>query len=380
MEISFLKKIIKKSIMNKIFKGVKSKTRVQKCFIFIMFLCCFANNLKAQDSPCSTCAKAIFIVDNSGSVDDQEYSDMQTSINLISQYLLNKAPSMKIAIVQYGTDGNVPDVTTSHLYNVSVPFTNNITALSGYTRVFDSQDHLPGSLGTMRLDNVWGLGGQLDLASQTCIVKCFIFTDAWKEVSCCSYLINSADAPNALPNYDEYNYLKNTYGVEFSVYHVVDDATSVVSGAAISSVGGDYNGSIDANPGDPQGSGTLPRKYIPGTSFVLSQVQIESIVVELTANVCDSSSSFSVPNVFSPNGDGTNDFFTVTKKNIKKMDGVIYNRWGLKMTDWTDIDYKWDGKTSKGLDASDGTYYYIINAEGADGKKYEEKGFLTLIR
>lgn len=347
-------------------------------YILLPILIGYLLDIKAQNPPCLECSKVVFIIDNSGSIDDLEYSDMKTSINQITSQLLAKNPTIEIAIVQYGTETNTSIV---HLYNISVPFTNNLQGLSNYSRVYNSEDHLPGSLGEMRLDNVWDVSGNLDIVSEGCFIKCFVFTDALLETqSCCSYLSNTADAPNAFPNYDEYNYLKSNYNVEFSVYHVLDDPLSDIAGAAISSVGGTYSGAIDNNIGDPQGNGVLPRKYFPGATFLLSQDQIENIVNELTTDLCDSISGLFIPNIFTPNGDGLNDFFYIKKRNISKISGVIYNRWGLKMAQWTDLNYNWDGKSPNGKDASDGTYYFIIKADGTDGKKYQETGFLTLLR
>ncbi|NQX98176.1 MAG: gliding motility-associated C-terminal domain-containing protein, partial [Flavobacteriales bacterium] len=91
-------------------------------------------------------------------------------------------------------------------------------------------------------------------------------------------------------------------------------------------------------------------------------------------------SSILIPNVFTPNGDGINDIFTVDGLNIKSVEGEIYNRWGQKMFSWKNIKGHWDGRTLAGSKAPDGTYFYIIKAEGNDGEKYFEKGGFSLIR
>ena len=91
-------------------------------------------------------------------------------------------------------------------------------------------------------------------------------------------------------------------------------------------------------------------------------------------------SSILIPTIFTPNGDGSNDFFRVDGINLKHVEGEIYNRWGQKMFSWNNVNGMWDGKTLSGADAADGTYYFIIRAEGIDGKEYFQKGTLTLIR
>jgi gliding motility-associated-like protein len=91
-------------------------------------------------------------------------------------------------------------------------------------------------------------------------------------------------------------------------------------------------------------------------------------------------STFVIPNVFSPNDDGTNDVFGVQNKGLETMDAEVYNRWGQKEYEWHTTNGGWDGRTASGVPAPDGTYYYIIKAKGFDGKEYFEKGSFTLVR
>jgi gliding motility-associated-like protein len=99
----------------------------------------------------------------------------------------------------------------------------------------------------------------------------------------------------------------------------------------------------------------------------------------ITIEVSSVSSIF-IPNVFTPNGDGSNDFFVVKSINLKSINGQILNRWGQTIFEWDDFNSHWNGKSSSGSLAPDGTYFYIINAEGNDGEIYNKKGSLSLIR
>ena len=91
-------------------------------------------------------------------------------------------------------------------------------------------------------------------------------------------------------------------------------------------------------------------------------------------------SVFVIPNVFTPNGDGINDLFTLQTKGLKTLDVEIFNRWGQKITEWHTVNGGWDGRSSSGVICSDGTYYFIVNALGFDGKKYYEKGAFSLVQ
>jgi len=86
-----------------------------------------------------------------------------------------------------------------------------------------------------------------------------------------------------------------------------------------------------------------------------------------------------IPNVFTPNGDGQNDEFLIHLKGLKFINLEIYNRWGLKLFETSDISQGWDGRTNSGSEVSDGTYFYILNYKNND-KRQVENGTLTLLR
>lgn len=95
-------------------------------------------------------------------------------------------------------------------------------------------------------------------------------------------------------------------------------------------------------------------------------------------------------NVMTPNGDGINDYLEFEAQSLRSMRGVIFNRWGEKIYEWTwnEEDQEpnpgwWDGKLSSGQDAPPGVYYYLLEAIGQkdqdfSGKEYS--GFFHLIR
>ncbi len=78
--------------------------------------------------------------------------------------------------------------------------------------------------------------------------------------------------------------------------------------------------------------------------------------------VCvDNCPVYSLPNVFTPNGDGENDYFKpFPYKFVKDIDLEIYDRWGLLVFKTSDPGIHWDGVNmySK-IPVTDGTYYYI---------------------
>lgn len=103
-------------------------------------------------------------------------------------------------------------------------------------------------------------------------------------------------------------------------------------------------------------------------------------VYSITIVVVENPSVLTVPNTFSPNGDNENDLFYVSSSGISSFHCSIYDRWGLKMVDLENQVQNWDGRNGSGQVCPDGTYYYLIKASGIDGKMYDLKGFIELIR
>lgn len=88
----------------------------------------------------------------------------------------------------------------------------------------------------------------------------------------------------------------------------------------------------------------------------------------------------SIPNVFTPNADGSNDHFQVTWTNLSNLRCELYDRWGVMIYQWEGLAGYWDGKTTTGKEATDGVYYYIVHAMTNQGDIKEFSGFVHLVR
>ena len=90
-----------------------------------------------------------------------------------------------------------------------------------------------------------------------------------------------------------------------------------------------------------------------------------------------------IPNVFTPNNDGVNDIFYFKTTSVKDLTCTIYDRWGLKIAEWTVNDNAtsgWDGRSTSGIEATDGVYFFIMKANTVNNKVIEEKGFVQLLK
>ena len=70
-----------------------------------------------------------------------------------------------------------------------------------------------------------------------------------------------------------------------------------------------------------------------------------------------------LPNSFTPNGDGLNDFFTLSTNNEKQLvefNIVIYNRWGQRIFESSDPYFRWDGTYKNQKGQNNQIYTYVI--------------------
>lgn len=82
-----------------------------------------------------------------------------------------------------------------------------------------------------------------------------------------------------------------------------------------------------------------------------------------------------VPNLFTPNGDGVHDVLKVSYESLVSFKAAIFNRWGKRIHSWDNPDEGWDGGDSK-----PGVYFIVVEAEGADGQKYQVRKAVHLLR
>jgi gliding motility-associated-like protein len=90
-----------------------------------------------------------------------------------------------------------------------------------------------------------------------------------------------------------------------------------------------------------------------------------------------------IPNSFSPNGDGLNDYFLpreLLSSGLTSFKMSIYNRWGEQIFTTTAIDGRgWDGKYNN-VPQPQGVFVYVIDASFINNVKKTFKGNVTLMR
>ncbi len=106
----------------------------------------------------------------------------------------------------------------------------------------------------------------------------------------------------------------------------------------------------------------------------------EQIVSVSNTIAVDKPLTLYAPNVFSPDGDGTNDFFAFKGQGVENYSLEIYNRWGQMVFQANDLSNEWNGDY-RGTPAPLGTYVYQVKAANFTGDNIiVKKGSVVLIR
>lgn len=125
----------------------------------------------------------------------------------------------------------------------------------------------------------------------------------------------------------------------------------------------------------------LRYQFSKAGNYVVTLVSLnEMCVSESTQNIMVSGSrKLWVPDVFTPNGDGTNDVFKVVYSNTKGGLLTIYDRWGKCVYPSSDLSKGWDG-TFEGLPCQSDVYVFIVDYNVNKNVVKQVTGNVTLLR
>ena len=134
------------------------------------------------------------------------------------------------------------------------------------------------------------------------------------------------------------------------------------------------SGLNDAYIANPLASPLLSTKYVVYGTTSWGCTASDSINIYVTDQ-----SLFAVPNAFAP-GTGPNNLFKIIVQGEATLTNfTIYDRWGVKVFETTDINAGWDG-TFNASAQPQGVYIYQINAVSSSGQHFSKSGNVTLLR
>ena len=94
--------------------------------------------------------------------------------------------------------------------------------------------------------------------------------------------------------------------------------------------------------------------------YAVSAIDSSGNESELSEIICSTNCPlYELPNVFTPNGDGSNDLFVPrVNRFVAQVDMKIFNRWGNIVFKTSDPNVNWDGTNLAGIDLAEGVYFY----------------------
>jgi gliding motility-associated-like protein len=131
---------------------------------------------------------------------------------------------------------------------------------------------------------------------------------------------------------------------------------------------------------------TKPENGIAGCYAVTAFDQLNNESARSNIVCVENCPSYSLPNTFTPNGDGQNELFKPYPFCfIQSIDLKIVNRWGQVVFKTADPNINWDGNNLQGEPLPAGTYYYVCQVfeQRSTGVVPLEKpleGFIQLVK
>ena len=85
-----------------------------------------------------------------------------------------------------------------------------------------------------------------------------------------------------------------------------------------------------------------------------------------------------IPNIFTPNGDGENDVFSIRSIGYENLSCTIFNRYGETIYRYYGLNGTWDAYTHAGVKVSAGTYFVLVEFILEDGTTEMRQGTLQV--
>ncbi len=121
--------------------------------------------------------------------------------------------------------------------------------------------------------------------------------------------------------------------------------------------------------------------------YHIRAIDATGCAIDTTVTITQTGCPVFIPNIFSPNGDGVNDFFqiqTADEHNVLITRFLIFDRWGSKVYEKYDLPIHsnegwWDG-TYKRFTMNKGLFAYFVEVEFENGAKETFRGNVTLFK
>lgn len=110
------------------------------------------------------------------------------------------------------------------------------------------------------------------------------------------------------------------------------------------------------------------------------QAQETSEVENLEEKFTEEEEEVTLPNIFTPNNDGVNDFFELNIGEKQDFQIVVINHMNKVVFQSNSVDFRWDGMLLSGEPVPPGNYVYFISAKSMSGKDFIKSSKLRIQR
>lgn len=175
-------------------------------------------------------------------------------------------------------------------------------------------------------------------------------------------------------------YITVTVGGSFSTDAGPDQTIGLGNTATITATGGD---SFVWTPASDLGCSTCATTTASPTStttYVVTATNSTGCTdTDTITIIVDDTQALFVPDIFAPNGNGVNDVLYVRGSGISNFTFKVYDRWGQKVFESTDLNSGWDG-SFRGKPLDTGVFVYTLEGAFYSGEEFSQKGNVTLKR
>jgi gliding motility-associated-like protein len=121
-----------------------------------------------------------------------------------------------------------------------------------------------------------------------------------------------------------------------------------------------------------------PEPAVEETAEIQEEEIIESPLQEEL--LVEAEEEITLPNIFTPNNDGANDYFEIEISEKKDFQIVVIDQTNKVVFQSNSVDFRWDGTLPSGDPAPSGYYVYFISAKTLSGKDYAGSSKLRIQR
>lgn len=202
--------------------------------------------------------------------------------------------------------------------------------------------------------------------------------DAIPEISADETADPASSAPEAIATTDAQSTTETMMPAEdnSSVVNTVTTESSVPQNNSIS----EKNSEKAANNNNSNNKSTQASESNNKSNDTPGSNESPTTPPHTSGNANPNNSLFSIPNAFTPNGDGLNDVFKpVTSAEIQQYQLDIFAMSGQHIFTSRSLEYGWNGESQGGA-MNSGNYIYVIKYKDSTGREHIDKGQLLLIR